>query len=260
MKPVRRNPNEPIEAILEECRLRLAQGDTIAACLADYPARAAELATLLPLVVQTQTLAHAPDPRYAAAAKRRFQSALATAKQNRDRAARPVGVVGWLARLAVPLALVLILSASGLGLVQAADNSLPDSPLYSVKQATENVSGALATSPPSRAALQIRLANNRKTELERAIAAKKGPGVILVLAQTMVNASNQATEQALLTQGQTRDEIASRLRPLLTAEEHDLATLASDSRPVVATRVQALEQQLSADEKSLGSNTTGQSA
>lgn len=252
MNPTGRNVGEPVEEILEECRQRLARGGTIESCLAAYPARAAELAPLLSVLVQARGLARDPDPRYAAAARRRFQAALATAKQNRGRAvARSGRFAGWLTRLAVPLALVLILSLSGLGLVQASDGSLPDSPLYPVKQASENVGGLLATSPPARAVFQIRLTNARRSELERAMAMKKSSVFVLMIAQAMVNAANQATDQALQNQGQTHDEVIAHLRPLLTAEQHDLGVIAGDSRPQLASRGHALQQQIAADEQKL---------
>jgi len=252
MQPVGQYVNQPIAEILEQCRVRLAGGETIQSCLAAYPKHAAELTSLLPLVVQTRGLARDPDRRYAAAARRRFQASLAAAKQNQQRVAtRSLSPLGWLARLAVPVALVLVLSLSGLGLVQASDATLPDSPLYPVKQASENVGQLLARTPPDQAAYQIRLANRRRMELEQALNQKKGPVLLLTVAQGMVTASNLATEQTIRSEGQARDEVVAHVRQLLTAEQHALAPLASDPHPQVAARARAFQQELAADEQKL---------
>ncbi|HLZ10614.1 MAG TPA: DUF5667 domain-containing protein, partial [Chloroflexota bacterium] len=204
---------QPIDDVLEACRLRLGRGQTIAACLAAFPDHASELAALLPLAARIQALAHDPDPRHAAAARRRFQLTLAAARENRSQAeaARSRRPMTWLTRLAVPLALVLILSASGIGLVQASDGSLPDSPLYTVKQAGENVGMLFARSPEGKAMQNARVANRRRLDLQYAEQVHKGPMLRLGIARAMVEASNRATDQTILMSEPARAEAAKNL-------------------------------------------------
>jgi hypothetical protein len=241
--------DQPFDEVLEACRMRLVRGETIESCLAAYPSYASELATLLPLAVRVQALAREPDPNHAAAARRRFQLTIAAAKENQARveASRYRGPFGWLVRLAVPIALVLVLSASGLGLVQASDGSLPDSPLYSVKQASENVGLAFARSPEGKALLNARFANRRRLDLENAEKARKGPMLRIVIARAMVEASDRATDQTLLMSETGRAEAMKNLTRLLQAEQRSLNPLANDARVQVATDAKGYQQQLEAD-------------
>src|SRR4029077_13419038 len=155
-----------------------------------FPDHATELAALLPIAAQVQSLAHNPDPEHAAAALRRFQLTLAAARENRAQgeAARSRRPMTWVTRLTLPIALVVVLFASGLGLVQASDGSLPDSPLYTVKQAGENVGLLFARSPEGKAMLNARVANRRRLDLDNAEKARKSPMLRLVIARAMVEA------------------------------------------------------------------------
>jgi hypothetical protein len=249
MRQADQRTDQPIDDVLETCRLRLARGETIAACLAAFPAHASELATLLPVAARIQALAHDPDPEYAAAARRRFQVTLAAARENRAQgeAARSRRPMTWVVRLALPVALVVVLSASGLGLVQASDGSLPDSPLYPVKQASENVGLLFARSPEGKALLNARFANRRRLDLENAEKARKGYALRLVITHAMVEASDRATDQTLLMAEPARTDAAKNLTRLLQAEQKALNPLANDSRSHVATDAKGYQQELEAD-------------
>ena len=161
MEQTNRRPNESIADVLEECRRRLARGESVERCLAAYPAHATELAALLPLAVRAQQLARDPHPAFAAAARRRFGAAVDVARGAREAAPARRGIWGWLRVVAVAAVVVLVLGVSGVGLSQAADSSLPDSPLYPVRQANETIAQILSRSPESRTALEINLAERR---------------------------------------------------------------------------------------------------
>ncbi|MGH2461414.1 MAG: DUF5667 domain-containing protein, partial [Chloroflexota bacterium] len=194
--------DEPIADIVEECRRRLARGETIEICLAAYPSHGAELARLLPIAARARSLARGPDPTFAELARRRFARDLAAARDRRQAMARPrSGPLSWLQNLLVPVAVVLVVILSGFGLVQASRNTLPDSPLYPVKQAQENVAQVLTRGPEARATLQIKTANQRLDELQTAERLRKGPIVLLTLADKMVQASTAATQQTGQTSG-----------------------------------------------------------
>ena len=246
MRQVDQDIDQPIEDVLEACRVRLVRGDTIEACLAAYPSRAAALTELLPVAIQAQSLASVPDPERAVAARRRFAMSIAAARENRARgeSARYRGPFGWLVRIAVPLVLVLAMSASGLGLALASDGSLPDSPLYSVKQASNKVALFLARTPEGRAAANARIANRQRLDLDYAEQNHKALMVRLVIARAMVEASDRATEQALLIDGPNRAEALKNLTRLLQAEEKSLNPLANDARVQVATDAKSYQQEL----------------
>lgn len=72
-------------------------------------------------------------------------------------------------------ALVIVVALSSLGVTRAAAGSLPDSPLYPIKLATEQVQLALTPSPEGKARLHIAFGERR---LQEALAlAEKGRGV-----------------------------------------------------------------------------------
>jgi len=139
--------DQRIDTVLEDCRQRLSRGQSAEQCLAVYPAHAAELRSLLPLLTPLRQLIEAPDAAFVAAARQRFHSRLREAQAlqpARDRRAAPLR---WLQRLAIPVAAVVALGGSGFGLVTASADALPGSPLFSIQQAREQVVQRLAHSP-----------------------------------------------------------------------------------------------------------------
>lgn len=242
--------NQPIVEVIEDCRQRLARGERIEDCLAAYPAHAAELRQLLPIAARVQRLGRDPDPARVEAARRRFQERLAVARQASLAASAP-RPGGWLQRLAVPLAIVLILLLSGVGLVQAAGDALPDSPLYSVKQAQEDVARVFAWSPDRRAAIDLRLAGQRLRELEAAERLGKGPAVQRGLATRMVEQTTLATQQILQSNGAHRSTLIALYRPLVARELRALDRLTASPHPDVAATARQLRAQLLDDRQSL---------
>jgi hypothetical protein len=165
--------------------------------------------------------------------------------------ARFRGPFGLIRRLAVPLALVLALSVSGLGLVQASEPSLPDSPLYTVKRAGENVGQVFARSPQDNVTLQVRLANRRWMDYQLAVKEKKGPQLLLTVATSMVDAADLATDHAINGAGPHRAELIAELRGLVSKEHAALNIVAYGPRTTAAQAGRDLQQQLLADEQRL---------
>ncbi len=148
--------------IFDECLERIVvDGETLEQCLERYPEQAAELKPLLETVlVVKEASAVEPRPEFKARARYQFRSAL------QEKAApkrRPF--FGWVPRWATALAIVLVVLMAGGGTVAAASNSMPDSILYPVKLATENVQLALTTSELSRARLCAGFADRRVVEI-----------------------------------------------------------------------------------------------
>lgn len=241
-KPIEPMPNErlSIADALEECRSRLDRGSTVEACLAAYPSHAEELRVLLPMVVTARRLAPPVDPRVAERSRHRFR-AYVEAKRGETR--RSSGLRSWLWRLAGPVIAVIVLSASSLGLAQASANTLPDSPLYTVKQARESLGQILTITPAARASYQTTLARRRLNELNRAEALRK-PAVARVSALGMLDATQRAVNNTRQTRPTERQVLEARLRPLIRDEIRSLETLANEVPPQSAAPIRQAEQRL----------------
>jgi hypothetical protein len=155
--------NKEFDNILNDCLERLlVKGESLEQCLESYPAQAAELKPLLETALTArEAVAIQPRPDFRAQASYQFRSAL------QERAAgksRPTW--GWFPRWAtiVVIVVVLVLGGGG-GTVAAADGSMPDSPLYPVKLATEQARLNLTFSQMGKARLCAELADRRVAEI-----------------------------------------------------------------------------------------------
>jgi len=154
--------NKEFDNVLDECLERLlVRGETIEQSLQRYPEQAAELKPLLEAALAAKK-ASAVQPRaeFKARARYQFRSALQEAASPKRRP-----FFGWLPRWATVVAIVLIVLLAGGGTVVAASNSMPDSLLYPVKLATEQVRLMLTTSQMGKIRLCARLADRRVAEI-----------------------------------------------------------------------------------------------
>jgi hypothetical protein len=154
--------NKEFDNILDDCLERLlVKGESLEQCLERYPAQAAELGPLLETALAArEASAIQPRPDFRARARYQFRSALKETAADKSRA-----FWGWFPRWATVVAIVLVLVLAGGGTVLAADSSMPDSPLYSVKLATEQVRLTLTPSPMGKARLCAELADRRVVEI-----------------------------------------------------------------------------------------------
>ena len=148
--------------ILDECLERLlVKGEKIDQCLQSYPEQAARLKPLLQTALLTKRAsAIQPSADFKARARYQFHSALREVAAPRSRP-----VFSWLPRWATVLSLVLGLLMVGGGTVVAAGNSMPDSTLYPLKLATEQVRLMLTPSQIGKARLCAELADRRVAEI-----------------------------------------------------------------------------------------------
>jgi len=149
--------------ILDECLQRLLAGETIESCLSHYPQHAAELEPLLRTSQDTLKAADIkPRPEFRDLARRRFQAAVREVprKEKRD-------FFALLRPSLATVAIIAIVLLAGGGVVAAAGNSLPGSPLYPVKLATESVRLALTPSDLGKAELNAAFADERVDEIIR---------------------------------------------------------------------------------------------
>ncbi len=154
--------SKEFDNVLDECLERLLiKGETMEQCLQSYPEQAAELEPLLQTATATkQALAIQPRPDFRAEARYQFYSSLQEIVSQKSRP-----FFGWVPRWATVVTLALGLILVGSGTVAAAGYSMPDSPLYPVKLATEQVQLALTPSDLGKAQLHANLADKRVREI-----------------------------------------------------------------------------------------------
>ncbi len=154
--------SKEFDNILDKCLERLlVKGETIEQCLQSYPEQAAELKPLLQTTLLTKKLSTIqPRAEFKASARYQFRSAL-------QQVASPKShfVFGWLPRWAAVATIALVFILAGSGTIAAASNSMPDSLLYPVKLATEQVRITLTFSDIGKAELHAKLANSRVAEI-----------------------------------------------------------------------------------------------
>ena len=154
--------NNQIDSILDDCLERiLVMGESVEECLAHYRQYADELKPLLQTAIAARkAFAIEPRPDFRARARYQFHSALKeAASKKRHR------FFGWQLRWVTMASLSLVLLLSGGGIVAAASNSMPDSPLYQVKLVTEQIQLLLTSSPEDKAELHAKLVDRRVTEI-----------------------------------------------------------------------------------------------
>jgi hypothetical protein len=152
------------ENILDECLENMLRGKTIEQCLADYPDYAAALEPMLRTAYRARMATNIwPRPEFKDRARHQFQAAIremepkpAPVRRSFFPSLRPV----WIALAAI----VAIIIAGG-GTVYAAGGALPDSPLYSIKLATEQVRLFFTPSDIGKAELYAEFADERVEEI-----------------------------------------------------------------------------------------------
>jgi hypothetical protein len=162
------------ESILNDCLERLASGDTVVACLSSYPSQADWLA---PLLSTADSLRVPAGPAFSTVsfntgeARLLARAAELRARQRGAVPARRKTMPGWLAgarRLVVAVAasILLLVGVLSAGTVSAASSSLPGSPLYPIKRATEAVVTSLAPTSQLQARVHLAWADRRLREIE----------------------------------------------------------------------------------------------
>jgi hypothetical protein len=147
--------------ILDECLQRLLAGESVEACLSRYPEHAAELEPLLKTARNTLKATDIrPRPEFRDRARYHFQMAVREMPVKESR-----GFFTVFRPALVTVAMLAIVLLAGGGVVAAAGNSLPGSPLYSVKLATESVRLALTPSALGKAELNAQFADRRIDEI-----------------------------------------------------------------------------------------------
>lgn len=238
--------DEKFAAALEQCCRRAQRGEDPASFLDEYPCEyRAELRRLVPLSAQLADLRRDPSPAFQARLEAQLLALHSGAQ--RHSSSRLAGFFSPLWRTArrLPTAAVLVIallltSGGGLGVVQASDGSLPDSPLYNVKTAREWVSLNLASNPENKVGVYAGLINERSRELERAVRLDKPRRVIVALTVSLSWNVGQAVDVARALQTQGRPQPAARTTTALLNAQRQVEALATEASPQARPVLQRL--------------------
>ena len=167
-----------LEVILDECLHNVStRGESIERCLQRYPQQAGQLAALVQVADRIRETRH---PTLSVSASKAIEQRLlkraTEIKQSKAKPSRWPLPFSLRPLVAVAVTLIVVLTlllAGGGGIVYASTDSLPGSPLYGVKRATEQVQLFLAPMGTGRAELHISFAQRRLEEVQ-ALAETKG--------------------------------------------------------------------------------------
>jgi hypothetical protein len=217
-----------LSEILDECTDRVARGESVDACVADYPDYAVDLRDELEAAVLFRG-AFGFQPRADAkrAARLRMHAALdrKQSKRFRMRIALPRSWFATGSRIAASAAVAVVaLVASGTGTVLVAQSSTPGDLLYTVKRTGEEVQLAFAFSDGREADLRDSLVERRMEELDQ-VTAEGRERFVAGLVDDIIEHSTRAQE---LTLAGELDSIDDRVRAIDADafEEHTRKELA----------------------------------
>jgi len=229
-----------LEQLLDECLSQLNTGQAdLETILAEHPEHAERLRPLLRVALAVrQTPQPTPSRAAKAAGRQRLLVAAARKRQQREAARRGVrryldglaGFLNWISQPNQPLrravvyamAVMLVLVVMGAGVTQVAARSLPDTPLYPVKLASERIQLALAPSPAERARLHSVFGQRRLQEAQ--MLAQAGRPVNAVLAE-MVKQNKQAFGAIAQVPTEQRVPLLEELAQLTKTERQTLSEL-----------------------------------
>jgi hypothetical protein len=151
---------------LEICLREIERGASIETALLRYPDLADELRPILEASVDAANIA-VPLPSETVIQRNRAK-VLQRAAQIREAKAKSTQRIWFvsLRRLAVMLAVLIVLSVSGTGLVRASSATVPGDNLYPVKRTWEDVLVAFTFNVQQRDALEVEHENERLQELQ----------------------------------------------------------------------------------------------
>ncbi|MBI2954710.1 MAG: hypothetical protein HYY30_10375 [Chloroflexi bacterium] len=248
---------------LEECCRRVRRGEILEHCLADYPGDFRdELTQLVPLACRIGQVGRDPAPEFQSRLEQRLLTSVDAARR-----ARRTGMAGRVGsffiyvagaipamRIAVMMLVALVLfAASGVGAIQASEDSLPDEPLYSLKAAREWAELLLARNDGARADIEARQIGQRGREMERALQMGKSGRVVDEVATRAARSIERLVDRALLLRASGNPRPANRTLAVVRVLQRRLARLASQASPSVLPAIERLQLILDKQEERLTS-------
>jgi hypothetical protein len=207
------------QTILDECLKELETGQSLDAVLARYPKEADELR---PILLTAQNLKAMPIARPRShvqqAGWQRFLGEAIALRRARQR--RPVISLWQPLAAAASLALVL-LSLSGGATVYAASRSLPDSPLYPLKLATEQARLWIVFDEDDQAGILLDQSETRMTEIRKLV--QQGKPVKGNVLSAMQGRMTRATD--IINKRDASQELVTRANELSARQEDILIAI-----------------------------------
>jgi len=164
------------EAVLDECLTQMNRGQSLEACVAQYPALAAELEPLLRMALRVEALRQdqPPSPVALRAGRQRLLRQAALLRRTLEDQTRPTRVPWWMnlqtlmrrSMVSTALATVLLVTVLAAGTVAASARSLPGDALYPVKRASEEVRLLLTFDQQIKAQLVGKIDERRREEAQ----------------------------------------------------------------------------------------------
>jgi hypothetical protein len=169
--------------ILDECLAAIMRGETVDDCLTRYPRQAERLRPMLEIasrVGHVPAMTARPVAQAAAWNSVRLRAADLRSGKHRGVSLPTFNYGPWLRPVAIVLALFFAIGAAGSGTALAAQDSLPDSPLYRVKLATENVHLWFVFDERHEAEILLDQSAERTDEIREMVSRRKEvPGIVL---------------------------------------------------------------------------------
>jgi len=215
------------ESILDECLAAVHQGEAIEDCLARYPRQAERLRPLLQLASRLGT-ALVPTARPVARATAwslvRQRAGSLRSSRRRGLGLPAVSYSAWLRPAAIILAVFFALGAVTSGTTLAAQDSLPDSPLYRVKLATEDVHLWLVFDEQHEAEILLDQSAERTAEIRELVQKRQEvPGIVLSALQ-----DRNERAAAIVVANPDAFKLRDRLKSQALDQEHLLVSILPD--------------------------------
>jgi hypothetical protein len=210
-------------SILDECLASIRSGESVADCLARYPKHASRLRPILTLAARVQ-LSPRVQPR-TQAQQQAWRQVRERAHQLRTGARRTSGAGSvsygaFLKPAAAVLGVFLVFASFGGGLAIAAQDAQPDSPLYSVKLATEDVRLWFVFDDTHEAEVLLDQSNTRIDEIRELVSEGKP------VPENVLSALDDRNRRAVSILQSKPEETALRARILTQAEEQEQLLIA----------------------------------
>lgn len=216
------------ESILTECLDTMRLGATVEDCLERYPQQAQRLRPALLLAERvSQTPPAQVRPNAQAIGWRKIEKRLAELQSGRHpvtfipSAIRGGNYIGWLKPVAISAVAVLAVSAVGGGTVLASQSAMPNSPLYRVKLAGEDVRLWFITDDSHKANVLLDQSRQRMEEINDTV--KDGDAVPENALSAMENRNRRAFE--ILQEQPQNTELRARVLSQATEQEDRLLAL-----------------------------------
>ncbi|TMB98877.1 MAG: hypothetical protein E6J42_05010, partial [Chloroflexi bacterium] len=213
-------------SILDDCLDAMQRGESVDGCLSRYPRQADRLRPLLQLAERVRrTRPVTPRPWAQATSWNLVRRHASDMRAGKRRHLTDAGHgIGWVRPAAVAAALLAALALGTGGTALAAQNALPNSPLYRVKLATEDVRLWFVFDDKHKADILLAQSNERTSEILAMVS--KGEPVPENVLSTLSDRNGRAAE--ILAGQSDAGELSEKLRYQTEAQERLLLALWPD--------------------------------